>query len=182
MFPHNARIPRPGAGPEISGELKNRGLVFDWTQPLLHDRPSHDCPAEAGRLTEIIRLIRRICVLREQGGNAEANRLQAGELAAAVTEFRLGHGPESLTEEKVCALFMSETELVHEAVVLAEIMAPQLARLLPLAQARTEPVFPAIPTERARVRVLPDGPPAISDLLDAMLAAERPGRAITPGQ
>lgn len=133
-------------------------------------------------MAEIIRLIRRVCVLREQGGNTEANRLQAGELATAVTEFRRGHGPESLTEEKVCALFMSETELVREAVVLAEIMAPQLARLLPVVQSRTEPVFPAIPTERARVRVLPDGPPAISDLLDAMLAAERPGRATSAGQ
>lgn len=128
----------------------------------------------------IIRLIRRVCLLREQGGTAEANRLQAGELNAAIAEFRLWHGPESLTEEKVCALFMNETDVVREAMVLAEIMAPQLARLLPLAQARAEPVFPVVPAERGNIRPLADGPPAISDLLDAMLAAERPGRQFPP--
>lgn len=147
---------------------------------MLNDHPSSNRAAEAERLAGLSRLIRRVCLLREQGNAGEANRLQAGELAGAIAEFRLWHGPESLTEAKVCALFLSETELVREALVLAEIMAPQLARLLPLAQPRTEPVFPAVPAERAAARPMTDGPPAISDLLDAMLAAERPGRHFPP--
>ena len=128
----------------------------------------------------LIRLIRRICLLREQGSVGEANRLQAGEFAAAVVEFRLWHGPASLTDEKVCTLFMHETELVREAMVLAEILAPQLARLLPLAQSQAAPVFPVVPAELEAARPIPDGPPVISDLLDAMLAAERPGRRSPP--
>jgi hypothetical protein len=147
---------------------------------LLNDLPSNDRPAEAERLAGIIRLVRRVCLLREQGKVGEANRLQAGELVAAIAEFRLWHGPEGLTEEKVCALFVNETELVREAMVLAEIMAPQLARLLPLAQASALPVFPSVPLATAPVRPLADGPPVIADLLDAMLAAERPGRRSPP--
>jgi hypothetical protein len=153
-----------------------------WSQidhSLLNDLPTSDHAAAAERLAGITRLIRRICLLREQGKTADANRLQAGELTALVAEFRLWHGPENLTEEKICALFMHETDLIREAMVIAEIMAPQLARLLPLAQAKPDaPVFPSVPEERAAARPVPDGPPAISDLLDAMLAAERPGRRL----
>lgn len=147
---------------------------------MLNDYPSSDRPAAAEGLAGIIRLIRRICLLREQGATAQANRLQAGELTAAVAEFRLWNGPDNLTEEKLCALFVSETELVREAMVLAEILAPQLVKLLPLAaSAGPAPVFPTVLPDKP-FRPLPDGPPAISDLLDAMLAAERPGRRSAP--
>jgi hypothetical protein len=162
-----------------TAELKIQGLVFEWTTPLLHDLPSPDRPAEAGRLAAISGLVRRICLLREQGCAAEANRLQAAELDGAIAEFRRCHGPGSLTDEKVCTVFLHETELVQKAMLLAEIIAPQLARLLPPDRPRTYPVFPAAPMERAPVHPA-DGPPAISDLLDAMLAAERPGRRFPP--
>lgn len=129
--------------------------------------------AEAERLAAIIRLIRRICLLRQRGGVAEANRLQAGELVAAVAEFRLWHGPASLTDEKICALFMNETESVREAMVLAEIMAPNLATLASPHQPAEAPVFPPV-RPLGSIKPFPDGPPAIGDLLDAMLAAKPP--------
>lgn len=149
---------------------------------MLNDYPSSDRPAAAEGLAGIIRLIRRVCLFREQGEAAQASRLQAGALGSAVAEYRLWHGPDSLTEEKVCALFVSETEHVREAMVLAEIMAPQLARLLAPGAPSPAPVFPPEPSARAQARPIPDGPPAISDLLDAMLAAERPGRRSPPAK
>jgi hypothetical protein len=154
-------------------------LIQDYT--LLNDYPSSDRPAAAEGLAGIIRLIRRVCLYREQGEAASASRLQSGELASAVAEYRLWHKPESLTEEQICALFVNETEHVREAMVLAEIMAPQLARLLSPSAPLPVPVFPSVPPGRAAVRPLADGPPAITDLLDAMLAAERPGRHSAPG-
>jgi hypothetical protein len=149
-------------------------LIQDYT--LLNDYPSSDRPAAAEGLAGIIRLIRRVCLYREQGEAASAGRLQSGELASAIAEYRLWHGPESLTEDQLCALFVSETEHVREAMVLAEIMAPQLARLLSPSSPPPAPVFPSAPPGRAAVQPLAEGPPAITDLLDAMLAAERPGR------
>jgi hypothetical protein len=149
-------------------------LIQDYT--LLNDYPSSDRPAAAEGLAGIIRLIRRVCLFREQGEAASAARLQNGELASAVAEYRLWHGPEKLTEEAVCALFVNETDHVREAMVMAELMAPQLARLLSPSSPPQAPVFPPVLTGRAAVQPLADGPPAITDLLDAMLAAERPGR------
>lgn len=146
---------------------------------MLNDLPSDGRLAEAERLAGIIRLIRRICLLREQGGTAEANRLQAGELVAAVAEFRLWHGPGNLTEEKICALFVNETELVREAMVLAHIMAPDLATLASPHQPAEAPVFPPV-RPLGSIKPFPDGPPAIGDLLDAMLAAKPPQSKAPP--
>jgi hypothetical protein len=142
----------------------------------LNDFASSERVAIAEDLAGIIRLVRRICILREQGEADRAARLHADELVAAIAEYRLWHGPDSLTDEKICAVFVNETELVQEAMVLAELMAPQLARLLPQARPGAAPMVPSAPAERAAIRPLPEGPPAITDLLDAMLAAERPGR------
>lgn len=146
------------------------------TTPFLNTHSSSDRSAEAERLAGIVRLIRRICLLREQGDAAAAGRLQAGELASAVTDFRLKTGPASLSEDKLCALFVGEAEHVAEAMVLAELLVPQLARLLPGAGAARTPLFVPIPAAAPAGRLAPGQSPAIPDLLDAMLAAERPGR------
>jgi hypothetical protein len=142
----------------------------------LHPRPSSNRPAEPERLAAIVRLVRRICLLREQGNPAEAGRLQVGELADAVRDFRLEFGPASLPDEKLCAMFVSEAEHIAEAMVLAELLAPQLARLCPAAGPSRTPQFAASPAATPAPRGAPDGSPAITDLLDAMLAAERTGR------
>lgn len=121
----------------------------------------------------MIRLVRRVCILREQGRMADANRLQAGELAAAIAAYRLWHGPGNLTEQMVCAMFMSETELIREAMVIAEVVAPDLAAMVPPSGAAPEPVFPE-GRRMGSIKPFPDQPPAIGELLDAMLAAEPP--------
>lgn len=121
----------------------------------------------------MIRLVRRVCILREQGRVADANRLQAGELAAAIAAYRLWHGPGSLTEQMVCAMFMSETELIREAMVIAEVVAPDLAAMVPAGGSSSAPVFPPI-RPLGSLKPFPDQPPAIGELLDAMLAAEPP--------
>ncbi len=129
----------------------------------------------------IVRLIRRVCLLREQGDPASADRLQSAELVPAVRDFRLASGPASLTEEKLCALFLSETEHVAEAMVLAELLVPQLARLLPGAAGEPRPtLFVPVPATAPAGRLTPGLSPAIPDLLDAMLAAERHGRRPSP--
>jgi hypothetical protein len=142
----------------------------------LSTHPSSDRATEAGRLAGIVRLIRRICLLREQGDAATAGRLQAGELASAVADFRLAAGPASLSEEKLCALFVSEAEHVAEAMVLAELLVPQLARLMPGIGAARVPLFVPTPVAAPAGRLAPGESPAIPDLLDAMLAGERTGR------
>lgn len=128
----------------------------------------------------IVRLIRRVCLLREQGDAVAATRLQDGELASAITAFRLASGPASLSEDQLCAMFVTEAEHVTEAVVLAELLAPQLARLLPAPGPARPALFAPLPSEAPPGRSVPGAPPAISDLLDAMLAAERTGRRPSP--
>jgi hypothetical protein len=127
----------------------------------------------AADLPGIIRLVRRICLFREQGETARAARLHADELVSAIAEYRLWHGPESLTEEKLCAIFVNETEHVREAIALAVVLAPELARLIPRGDAESEPVFPQM-RSLGSVKPFSDRPPAIAELLDAMLDAGGP--------
>jgi hypothetical protein len=164
-------------GAENFRELDSQRLVHEEG---LHPRPTSTRPAEAEHLASIVRLVRRICLLREQGDQAGARRLQTGDLADAVKDVRLESGPASLSEEKLCALFVSESEHVAEAMVLAELLAPQLARLLPAADPSRTPLFASPPAAEPATRAIPGEAPAISDLLDAMLAAERPGRRPGP--
>jgi hypothetical protein len=157
-------------------------VVVEADHSLLNVHSSSDRPAEAARLAGIVRLIRRVCLLREQGDAVAAARLQDGELASAITAFRLASGPASLSEDQLCAMFVTEAEHVTEAVVLAELLAPQLARLLPAsASGPARPaLFAPLPSDASPGRTVPGETPAISDLLDAMLAAERTGRRPSP--
>ncbi len=127
----------------------------------------------AADLTGIIRLVRRICLYREQGETARAARLHADELVAAIAEYRLWHGPDSLTDEKLCVLFVNETDHVREAMALAAALAPDLAGVVPPEGPEAEPVFPPV-KPLGSVKPFPDNPPAITELLDAMLTAEPP--------
>lgn len=122
----------------------------------------------------IARLVRRVCLLREQGEAAQAAHLQGNELANAIRDFRLQHGPAALPEEKLGEMFASEEEHVVDAMVLAELLIPQLTRFMPEAVI-SRPVPPAVETPRSvpSPRVLAGDSPAIPDLLDAMLEAER---------
>lgn len=132
----------------------------------------------------LTRLIRRICLLREQGDVAGAARLQESELLAALDELRQLQGPEAWRDEEVRALFAAEERRVADAMVLAEILIPKLTELWKQAT----PVARTVTTITARTRepdpvpapaAAPSGPPVITDLLDAMLADERKTRRVS---
>lgn len=133
----------------------------------------------AADLTGIIRLVRRICLYREQGETARAARLQADELVAAIAEHRLWHGPESLTDEKLCALFVSETDHVREAMAIAAALAPDLAAVVAPPDPEREPMFPPM-RPLGSIKPFPDRPPAIRELLDALMTANTPSRREPP--
>ena len=131
----------------------------------------------------ITRLVRQICLLREQGDAAQAAHLQGDELAAAVRDLRLAHGPEAFAESELSGLFAAEERRVAEAVILSELLIPRLVESWPasVGSRPSGPVrtFPAPPSV-ARAPAPAAGSPAIPDLLDAMLAAERHGRRPAP--
>lgn len=134
----------------------------------------------------LARLVRQVCLLREQGDAAGAVRVQEKEFATAVRDIRLAEGPEALPESELRAMFATEEQRVAEAVILSELLIPQLVGSWPSISDLDRPG-----TTRSAPRALPAsapapaptpaaGPPTIPDLLDAMLAAERTGRRRPP--
>lgn len=126
--------------------------------------------------------MRRICLLREQGEPAEAGRLQQNDLPAAIGELRRAEGADVLRDDELAELFATETRRVTEALLTAEIMVQRLAELwspLPVA-GRSAPAIAASASPATSRPAAPAGPPVISDLLDAMLAAERPSTRLVP--
>ncbi|MEJ1972424.1 MAG: hypothetical protein WDM96_08190 [Lacunisphaera sp.] len=98
-----------------------------------------------------------------------------------MAEFRRAHGADALPDADLDALFAMETRRVMEASLTAEILASRLAELWsPLPVAMRSRVTPAATPDPAVPRSASAEPPAISDLLDAMLAAERPSTRPTP--
>jgi len=118
--------------------------------------------------------------LREQGEAAAAAQLEANELASAVRDIRLADGLEALTEGGLQAMFVHEERRVADAVVLAELLIPQLAGSIPAARGAGLPPGPtdgrAAGDSFSRGVDPVAGPPAIPDLLDAMLAADAAAR------
>lgn len=129
-------------------------------------------PPDVASRAGLARLIRLACILREQGDAAGAARLQEEEVAVAVRDIRLAQGPEALPENELQAMFATEERRVTEAAILSELLLPRLVGCLPVASAPVRPVARPSPAT-AHSATPAAGPPAISDLLDAMLAAER---------
>lgn len=134
-------------------------------------------PVEDEALVRITRLVRRVCVLREQGETAEAKRLEDEKLGSEIRDLRLSQGPQALPEGELAALFATESKRAIEAVALAEMLIPQLLGRLPANPVPAPaPVRPFVPTSVPAPELRPatmGGSPAIPDLLDAMLARER---------
>jgi len=131
--------------------------------------------------------VRRVCLLREQGDTAEAERVRQGDLATAIRDFRLAYGPDALPEQKLAALFSVETDRVAEALCTAELLIQRLTSIWPAAPAPAPAATAAVrePTVvevRAPTRLIPAQPPVISDLLDAMLASERTSTRLSPAR
>lgn len=134
-------------------------------------------------MAAISRLVRRVCLLREEGNPAEASAVESGDLAAAVRSFREEQGSEALTDADIERIFSVERERVANAAALCELLLPRLSA----SQDRgggvdTEPVARRSPAPKPispREPAAQEGPPGITELLDAMLAAERTGRRVT---
>src|SRR4051812_37356375 len=141
--------------------------------------------AEPNPFAVINRCIRQICLLREQGNVTEAERIEKTEFANALRDLRLAHGPQILPETELNALFEAEHKRVADAVVLSELLIPQLVKTFSAspfsAQARPAAAA-ATATSRDSPAPIPKAAaaagvsPMITDLLDAMLASERGGR------
>ena len=149
------------------------------------DRPtrtistSRPISAAAEQISELARLLRRVGVLRAQGDAARGVSLEAIEISALVREIREQHGPDALSEDQLQAMRATEERRVAEAGILAELLIPRLVVALP-AMAEPGRSIPARSMAEPAARPLMAGPPAISDMLDAMLAAERTSRRPTP--
>ncbi len=143
--------------------------------------------AEPNPLATINRHIRQICLLREQGNVAEAERIEKNEFANTLRDLRLAHGPQILPQTELNVLFEAEYKRVADAVVLSELLIPQLVKSFsaapfpasarPAAAAAAVPATPrdsAVPIPKAAAAA--GVSPMIADLLDAMLASERGGR------
>jgi hypothetical protein len=138
---------------------------------------SQSATADA-RMTGLTRLVRRICLLREQGDAAQAGRLHEQEFATALRDLRLAQGPDVLPEKELRALFEQEEQRVAEAVILSELLIPRLVEGWPAVSGPRSAGPARAPAPRPVAPAA--GPPAIPDLLDAMLAAERNGRRPAP--
>jgi hypothetical protein len=150
----------------------------------LNNFTSSHHPDDAGCLAGLARLVRRICLLQEQGDMAEAGRLQQSDLMAAIGDFRRKQGADALPEEKLSALFAAERERVAEALLTAELLIQRLTAIWPSAPVAAAPVArePTVVEVRVPTRVVPAQPPVISDLLDAMLASERTSTRLSPAR
>lgn len=111
-----------------------------------------------------------------------AARVEENELATAVRDLRLGEGLDAVTEAELQAMFIAEERRVADAVVLAELLIPQLSGIVSTKSApghrpatelapRAEETIPVARAAESGV-----GSTAIPDLLDAMLAADGAAR------
>src|SRR5436189_74039 len=107
-----------------------------------------------------------MCILHEQGNDAEAERLRTTALTAALARAKTNEESDSLLTARLDALFAVERERVANAAVLAELLAPLLgersAVVVPFPSAAVKASTPA----RARAA-------SIADFIDEMIAQER---------
>lgn len=131
--------------------------------------PVYPSSSGDGAPPAIVRLVRRICLLSEQGDEPAAERLEQERLAPAVRDFREQHGPGALSEQKLAEIFVEEHKRAADAVVLAELLLSQLAARESTDREPVPPAGPAIASAGHR-RIEPHT--SIPDLLDVMLAGE----------
>ena len=116
----------------------------------------------------VVRLVRRVCLLRERGDAGAAAARGGGRRGAAL----VGGG---LAPAALASVYAREVERAAEAVAIGEMLLEQLRG--PLARPAVERTAAAAPAPRAPAP-RPEGAPAIADLLDAMLAGEAAARRV----
>jgi hypothetical protein len=119
----------------------------------------------------LVPLCRRICLLRAQGLTAAADDLHTTEFIPILAALRTEYGPAAqLDDDRVNLLFAIEHERVANAMLVAELIKPLIT---PAVAAQPNPIPRARPTQQLTpTRAAPTM--SIADLLDDMLARERP--------
>lgn len=140
--------------------------------------------------SDIARLCRRVCLLRECGQPVEAEQVRQGALAEALTAMRSSGASETIVAQQLETIFAAEAERVANAAVLAELLRPMLAPSVAvpvpsvstaLASAESAapvataaPFTPPAPAAITPKREAPRAAPAdIASFIDDMLAQER---------
>ena len=135
-------------------------------------------PAPSVAWSDIARVCRRVCVLRERGRAEEAERLRANELMPMVLAVRMPTDTDASVTERLNSIFAIEAERVANASVLAELLVPILAeKLQPSATSSAPNVSAAAPlvTPASNAAKPPAPRPAsIADFIDEMIAQEKP--------
>lgn len=113
-------------------------------QPLLPNQSVSNFSDQPTTWSDLARVCRRVCILRERGLAEEAEQLRTGQLAAMVTAVRTPQETDEAIERKLAGLFATETERVANAAALAELLAPMLtdARIAPLPLAAVSSAAP----------------------------------------
>lgn len=126
---------------------------------------------------EVPRLIRRICVLRERGDAAAADRLEQDRLGPAIAAMRAAHGDATASQAEIDRIFATESARAAEAVIVADLLLQQLSERWPLPAGAPPRAAPATDETQAPEAAMPrSGTLEIADFLDAMLAGDRAAR------
>lgn len=130
------------------------------------------------------RIYRHACLLRARGHGDEADEIEGTELDHAIAHAR--EAADAVNEDKLLA---DEAERVAQACVMAELIAPLVvdrlrAEISTLAKSATSFPAPAAPPAASNPRPAPapatppaNGAPHIADLIEGMLAQQRPRTA-----
>ncbi|MEO5957920.1 MAG: hypothetical protein ABIZ49_12400 [Opitutaceae bacterium] len=141
--------------------------------------------AESTLWSDVARLCRRICTLRERGQMEEAESLRVGPLAEMLAPYRIETKSDAETTRRLELIYAAEAERIANAAVLASLLAPLLndhLQALVTALSHAAPVsslasHPASVAPRAEKKSPPARRPAvgsIADFIDEMIAQERP--------
>ena len=146
---------------------------------LSHPSSSHRT-VDADRVAAISRLVRKVCLLREQGDVSGADGIESTQLADAVRSLREDSGGEGLPEVELREIYAVERKRVADADALCELLVPRLQGFAPSTATSTPTVRSTVLTvTSSRPASSTEGSPGIPELLDAMLAAERTGRRVS---
>ena len=125
--------------------------------------------------SDVARVCRRVCVLRERGQHDEAERLRAGTLSEIVAAARTPTDTDASLADRLEATFAAEVERVANAAVLAELLVPLLSeQLRPLASSQSSSPVAVTDLTRAAKSPAPRATASIADFIDEMIAQESP--------
>ena len=137
-------------------------------------------PAPPLAWSDIARVCRRVCVLRERGQPEEAERLRAGELMAMLAVVRTPADSDAAISERLNAIFAVEAERVANAAVLSELLLPALAEKFllqtksPAPATAMEPALATAPSLPIAEKPAAPRAASIADFIDEMIAQEKP--------